>query len=800
MLNLARKQRLANVLASSSLVVAAFAVSPARAQDAVPQAGNADEGLGVIVVQARKVSEDVQNVPISVSVLSGQDLEKRSIVRFQDIAAFTPGLYMRSGASTPSAIAVSLRGQYQNDNLATLDPSVGTYVDGVYWARAYGLNSSFLDISSVQVLKGPQGTLFGRNTTGGAMLINTNDPKLGQFSGKASVSYGKYNEFEPTLVVNVPVGESVAIRLAGKRLSRDGYTTNSVPPTAASVILPGNPAVAQQPAIGSLNGLKIDDRNRWQGRAKVLVQATDNFSLLFSGEYFWMHEIAPSRNSVFYSSRYVAANPTFTTGGTAATFAGQTVLNGEIARLAADKSITSNNELPYVYAKTQTYNLTAALDTEWGQIKAIGGIRKVDAYASIDLDGTYLPIHFTEGRQSIKQESGELQITGKAFDRAVDFALGAFVFHESGYDQSISITVPTLNPQTSHFWGNIDSNSIGAYGQATWHWTDQLSLTGGLRYSIDDKGLESRNNAYDRTTGKTICSFTGVTVVEPELVGAPQCSARRRDSFSGWSYTAGIEFKPAEDVLLYAKTAKGFRSGGQNLRASNATQFVPFLPEIVYSYEIGFKGEFLDRRLRVNLAAYTSLSKNLQRSTIVPIAGSTNTATLLGNAGKARIRGLEAEVTALLFDGFTLSLAGALTDPKYTDYKDAGGDRSFERFNGIPKRQFTIAADYTHALGTGTSLSLHADYAWRGKVPLDQYFYAPNPENAAIVQATTGPALGLVNARASIAFRNFEIGVYGRNLTNERKMVQNQFVAPVGYISTTYSEPRTYGVTASVSF
>nr|WP_230207059.1 TonB-dependent receptor [Novosphingobium sp. Gsoil 351] len=413
-------------------------------------------------------------------------------------------------------------------------------------------------------------------------------------------------------------------------------------------------------------------------------------------------------------------------------------------------------------------------------------------------------MHFTESQQSVKQQSAELQFTGKALDNALDFAVGAFAFHESGFEQSFSITAPTLNPQTSHVWGSIDNDSIGMYTQATYHITDELAFTGGGRYSVDDKGLESRNNNFNRITSATACSvIAGVPVViGPEIVAAPQCAIKRRDNFSGWSYTAGLDYKPSEDILLYVKTAKGFRSGGQNLRAPSAAFLIPFQPETAYSYEVGFKGEFLDRRLRVNLAAYTSDVKNIQRSTLIPAPGGVGgAATVLGNAGKARFRGAEAEITALVAEGLTLSVSGSLIDPKYVKYADLTGDRSFERFSAVIKKQFALGADYSRPVGDDAEINLHADYAWRGKVPLDTYNYAPNPENGAIVAATTGPSLGLLNARVSVEFLDrFEIGLFGRNLTNEREFVQNQLVAPVGYISATYNEPRTYGVTASVKF
>lgn len=814
------------MLAAASLTAIALsstsALAQAQAQSTAPVADNETVGLEEIIVQARKVNENLQDIPVAVTAFTGESLEAQGAVRVQDIANFTPGLYIRSGSNSPAGITVALRGQFQNDTLATLDPSVGTYVDGVYWARAYGLNTTLLDISSVQVLKGPQGTLFGRNTTGGAMLINSNDPRLGEFSGKLSATYGRFNEFEPTAVVNIPIGDKIAFRFAGKRFSRDGYTTNSVPAGSASAVTPVTTSVARRPVGGNLDGLKVDNRDRWQARGKLLIQPTENLSLLFSGEYFKMDEAAPSRNLVYTTRAFSGANSTYNTAATSGTYVG--ILNGnppasatapglailatEAARLAAGGRITANNEIPYVYAKTQTYNFTGALDTSFGQVKLITSYRKVAANAGFDLDGSAYALHFTESQQVLKQQSAELQFTGKAFGDAVDFAAGAFAFHESGYDQSISITVPILNPVTSHFWGKIDNDSIGMYGQATWHLNDKLSFTGGLRYSVDDKGLETRSNNFNRTSGVTTCAVVaGVPAFTAgEIIDPAQCAFKRRDSFSGWSYTASVDYKISDDILVYAKTAKGFRSGGQNLRAPNTASFIPFAPEIAYSYEVGFKSEFLDNRVRLNVAAYTSDVNDIQRSTLVsvppvPPATVPGTATLLGNAGKVRIRGLEAELTAVLFEGFTVQASGALVDPKYVRYADLTGDRSFERFSGVFKKQYSLAADYTTALGSDARIKLHADYSWRSKVPLDIYNYTPNPENDAIIAATTGPSLGLVGARAAVEFLDrFEIGVFVRNLTNEREFVQNQLVAPVGYISATYNEPRTYGVTASFEF
>ncbi|MFN7028011.1 MAG: TonB-dependent receptor, partial [Sphingopyxis sp.] len=542
-----------------------------------PQAENETVGLEEIIVQARKVNENLQDVPVAVTAFTGEQLEAQNVQRVQDFANFTPGLAIREGQSTRSALTLTLRGQVQTDILATLDPSVGTYVDGIYWSRAYGLNADLLDVSSVQVLKGPQGTLFGRNTTGGAMLINSNTPDMADIGGKASLTYGRFDEMTATGVINLPiVKDRIALRIAGQRATRDGYTLNtSVPGTA----LTGN-TVVRRSFAGSPAGTRLDDRDRWNFRGKLQIDPTDNLSLLFSAEYFDMEERAPARQLRLLLPTYTASNPTFSTGGTGALFIG--LINGatpanatavgldlaapQIAGFAANADTTQNNETPYSAARTYTYGFTAALNTEFGEIRFISGIRKIRSFAGIDLEGSSFAIHFTEAQQRLKQQSAELQITGDAFGDAVDFAAGAFVFHETGFDQSISITVPALNPATSHFYGLIDNDSIGVYGQATWHITDALSFTGGLRYSVDDKRLEARNNNYLRNNGLTVCSIIPVAPFNAggEVVGPAECGVRRADSFAGVSYTAGLEYRVSDDVLVYIKTAKGFRSGGQN--------------------------------------------------------------------------------------------------------------------------------------------------------------------------------------------------------------------------------------------
>ena len=197
---------------------------------------------------------------------------------------------------------------------------------------------------------------------------------------------------------------------------------------------------------------------------------------------------------------------------------------------------------------------------------------------------------------------------------------------------------------------------------------------------------------------------------------------------------------------------------------------------------------------------------NIQRSTLIsvpPIPPSTvpGTATILSNAGKARFQGFEAEVAAVPFPGFQVSASGAYVKPKYLSFADVSGDRSFERFTGVARKQFAVAADYTADVASSAKVRLHVDYAWRSRVPTAEYNFAANPQNAQILATTPADALGLLGARASVEFADhFELAVFGRNITDQRKYIQNLLVAPLGYITGIRQEPATYGVTASVKF
>jgi iron complex outermembrane receptor protein len=759
---------------------AAFAQEGVEAGDA-QAATDESQGLSEIVVTARKVEENLQDIPVAVTAFTGEQLEQQNAQLLPDIARLAPGFTIKPSNATPTAINLQIRGQYQSDVLATLDPSVGTYVDGFYWARAYGLAANLLDIRSAQVLRGPQGTLFGRNTTGGALILETNDPHFRGVSGQVSATYGRFDERSGTAIINLPIVDDVlALRGGFSILKRDGYIREST------------------------SGALIGDRDSWTGRVKALVRPTETFSLLLSAELHKTDALMEPYRLAFVSTtspaNIQAGIDAFGPGAAAVRLPQGVEIYRNYIPGAQNNDTVTLNELPRSFVEAETYTGTASLETFFGEVKFIGGYRAIDSFASTDLDGSPANIIRSRGDQNLKQYSGELQFTGKALNDRLDFVGGLFYFHEYGIDQSTATTLPAIIANNPNFsYGDIDTRSQGVYGQATWDATEALSITAGLRYSVEDKGITIRNRRM--TPAGIVCN------VLPAV--PPLCEVSREDDYAGVSYTLGADYEFSDGTLLYAKSSKGFRSGGQNLRAQGTAgaSFVPFEPEVSYEHEVGLKSEFLDRRVRFNVAAFYNTVNNVQRSTLVTSilpGGGVTQATIVGNAGKVRTYGGEAELTALLFDGFTLAGTAGLIKPKYLEYLDpnTGADRSLERFELVPEWTFSVAGTYQREFGSG-ELLLRADYSWEDEMALAPNNNPADALNSQIVAVSTRPAGGQLNARAAFTFMDggLQIAAFGRNILNRRYSTNALlFPAPLSVIATRRNEPATYGVTATWRF
>lgn len=792
----------ARLLAAVSLGAIALSAAPAFAQ-AAPEDTQYDDDA-IVVIGVTKQDANIQETPIAITAFSGETLTEQGISKVEDIASFTPGFNIRGAGNNPTAFSLAMRGQVQNDNIATLEPSVGTYLDEMYIARAYGLNVELVDVESVQVLKGPQGTLFGRNTSAGAVLIQTANPRYGEISGKASATYGRFDERTGQAVLNLGLSDSLAIRGALYYQKRDGYKTD----------------------INT--GAKYEGRETWNGRVKLGWKPTDTFEILLSGEWYDTYIDGPVRQNLFFNAPAAFGPAKPIVDGIAAAEREEFGGNPNLAAYTPPSAVVGADPRgPFNKTKTQTYTAKFILDTSFGQIRWINGYRGVQSKNLVDLDGTSFAGHFTEGTQDLKQYSTELQATGTAFDDRLNFATGITYFRETGFDQSRSNlfngkfaagpTVPAEfvgRTSWSNFSGTLDNDSFGMYGQLNYALTDRFNVTGGLRYSIDDKRVITRSgDVVDNTDQFVRCT--------PATVAIP-CDRERHKTFTNLSYTIGADYDVTDDILIYAKHSKGYRSGALQLRTVTLEDSIPSDPEIVNEQEIGIKTTFLGGRARFNIAGYHNKVRDAQRSPVLAPNGISQT--VIENAD-TETWGVEADASFEVVDGFTLFASGALSDPKYTRYEGkalAGTppaqtivtvDKSDYLLVGIVKKQFTVGANLKQDLG-GVGLDANIVYAWQGKMPqIDipvNMFTSTAPGGLGLTQAQADQlaavaqsgSLGLLNARVALSFgpeKNFEVALWGKNLTGDQEQQYTLLLSNI-YVGTSYNEPRSYGVTASFKF
>lgn len=831
--------RILSGVAASAIALSGGAAFAADAGGADPQASD-QSGIADIIVTARKVEERLQDVPVAVTAFSGDSLKQQNAVTVIDVARFTPGLLTVPGSNNPTVIAYSIRGQVQGDNLATLEPSVGTYIDGVYVARAYGLNGDLVDVSNVQVLKGPQGTLFGRNTSAGAVLIETRNPDLKNTGGEISATFGRFNEFVGSGVLNLPlVTDTLGVRGAIQIHKRNGYVTDDI------------------------TGAKYNNIDSLTGRVKVLYEPSSTVSILAQGDWYTYNSDGPVRVMAYGGPNYLVNTPApLIAAGmpdctlpanafscapvpTYATLIDYGALayppfNIPPAALAAfgirqfphtfgyysqlnanDPNRTAADYLPRTDTKTQSYSLTASVDTTFGKVKLIGGYRKVKASSGIDLDGTPYQILASTGIQDLHQWSFEGQLTGSTADKKFDYVAGVTYFTEGGYDLSFSSTLVPLQPP-GYYRGEIDNKSFGVYAQGTFHVNDKLSVTGGLRWSSDKKGLITHNQSLvPIALTSAACALPGATLVA-SADKSVNCTLGHEDTFKQLSYLASIDYHITPDVLVYAKMSKGYRSGGENLRANgDPATFAPFVPEINYEEEVGIKADFFDRKVRLNIAGYYNKIHNAQRSQLLavpsgPLKGALLTS--LGNAQRVRNMGFEADLQIAVTRDLTLQATGNVNDAKYLQYdvpmawgSTIMADHRGENFGLIPKGSFTVAGNYKHDFG---SVNFHArvDYSWTsryytsgdtcGSYPVPSLNMPCIPLPAAELAAETAPAAGILGARAGISLNDglYTIDVWGRNITDNRDYTSAFNVTPFGLTSAIRRDPATYGASVTVKF
>ncbi|MDG2521190.1 TonB-dependent receptor [Caulobacter segnis] len=652
----ARRARLRRVggllMAGASLAALAVAFAgPVRAQTASDETAAA--ALDEIVVTARRRDERLQDVPAAVTAFSSTALRNMQATNVGDLQGSAPNLTIHEGDASNAVVYV--RGVGQIDSLAFADPGVGVYVDDVYLGRAQGAFLDVYDVDRIEMLRGPQGTLYGRNTIGGAVKF-VSKPLTNDFAGALEATVGDYERVElKGSVGGALVQDKLLAKAAFVYSARDGYSLNA------------------------LDGRTDGDKNLLAGRLAFEYRASEDFSLRLN--------IDGSRDRPDRSRTPARATAVF---GAPPTLNNPFDVNASFNTLA-DLSTAG-------VSLVADWKLSDAVG-----LKSITAYRKMSYDSNLDLDATTQAIFGVYVREDQDQISQELQLnyTGDRFT-AVG---GLFWFKEhddtfSGLlGPAISLVTGSQNDQHNESWA--------AYGQGTYSLTDHLSVTAGLRYTHEKKDFFRTQKFFAPTV---------TTLPVPYDQGPFATFIDTSDEWSSFTPRFGLDYKISDDVLAYASVSRGFKSGGFDGRANDAAGARPYDPETLWAYEAGLKSTLLDRRLTANFAVFWNDYKDLQLSSFTADSSGAFTA-LFTNAGAATIRGAELELVARPIRPLTLNFVLGYLDGRYDEYIGPGGrDISDQReLVNAPKWDGKIGANYRFDLADGGSLTVGADAAFRSK-------------------------------------------------------------------------------------
>jgi iron complex outermembrane receptor protein len=741
--------------------------------------------LGDIVVTARRVSERAQDVPLAVTAIGGAALQERGVQELRDLSAIAPNLSIQSSNTGAGSAALSIRGQNSTTVSLAVDSAVGLYVDGVNVPRTWGIRGALVDIDRVEVLRGPQGTLYGRNTTGGAVSVYTKDA-TDEFGASLQLSAGNYESYSILGVLNLPIAEGLNSRFVVTQQGNEGF---------------GN-----QVNIGRRSAAM----NNTYARGKLDYNVGD-LHLTASGDYFRMNTkglisrisglTLPTANSPFGGGNAARATA-IELGLVSSNSALTTLQTSDPAQFAAIMQQASNTLASYInrggyyedfgYANPLSrprelasgYSLTLNGEYKLNDeitIRSITGFRHIHARNMVDNDGT--PFIITESNADTKDDffSEELQLLGET--GRVQWVIGGFYSKEDGTTIENSRSLLAISPLLTTNDGDIGNTSYAAFGQLNWRISDSLTFTAGARWTKETRTLTMRNR-----------NSAGCTIAPVFLTGTT-CSASFKGTFSDPSWLASLDYKLAPDVLVYAKFSRGFRGGGLNTRASgsNVLAYRPYAPETLTEYEVGLKSEFLGRRLRLNLAAFYDDYKDIQRSIVILVNPATNSiGQIQTNAAKATLKGIEAEITGRLTDNLTLSATYGGFKHRYKDFADFTGDRSGEPWPA-PHYNYTIVANYSAPVEFGRVVA-NLNWAAQGRTNLSPSALRRNQ--------LTQDAYGLLNGRLSVTVDRWqtEFALFGRNLLNKEYRQNGINLEALGINRVGPGEPRTYGVQLTKRF
>lgn len=781
--------------------------SAAWAQDtgtAPPQAASLSESqIADIVVTARRREEALQDIPLAVQAFSGDKLETQRIQNAVDLSKLVPAL--TSAQSSRDEENYVIRGQSGSGaSISGQQVTVPAYFAQVPLPIGDGGGPGYYyDLQNVQVLKGPQGTLFGRNSTGGAVLFEPRKPGK-EFGGYVMAEYGNYNNRGIEGALNIPISDTLRVRLAAKGLKRDGFTYNAT------------------------TGEHQDDRDFFSGRASILWEPSDRFSNILVADIF--RSTTNGSSNILAAVNPAALIPTLFQGQVQAALAQQ---NAAGPRTTFSNVDGLDKKRSFGISNITTYQIADGLT-----LKNIFGFRRFKQVNRFDYDGSGLTIlHFDtcatpascNARDAdepwgtnVRQITEEFQLQGQALDDRLKYIVGLF-----GAD----LKTPDANyqHQTSVFGSVTDANqyikdkSRAVFGNVSYAFggaLDGLTLTAGYRWTHDRRAL----TLYQVTSGRCVTGATGTVVPNPAQADA--CGASFVAKANSDAYTIGLDYKISQHTMIYVAHRQSYRAGGTNPLAApallanppipNAISLFSYQPETVRDVELGLKSDFPigDWSVRTNIAGYYQWLDDAQLNQTFGV-GTANVSALV-NAASAKIKGVEADVTVAPTRDISVLMSYAYTEAKYGSFLDysrrdpatnAPTRQGGRIFPFTPKHKLNVNASWTVPIDEAAGkLSMSMNWAYKSSVILGLVPFITLPNGANVYDGESRErateTIDLNLDWKGIFGSSFDLGLYVTNLTNTTYKIGGASLinSSLGINQRIYNEPRMYGATLRYSF
>jgi iron complex outermembrane receptor protein len=772
----------------AALVLGALAVAPGRLPADAPPAADANDGsaLQEVIVYARRRPEKLEDTPVAVTVLSGSELQQESAVLLEDVGRNVPNTRMVSSPQSVSGLDVTIRGQTVNRDAIVFDSAVGLYVDGVYVASGQGAMATLLDVDSVEVLRGSQGTLFGRDNTGGSILLLTHRPDLDRPEAEVAMSGGDYGEFMARGIVNVLVTSDFALRFAYQSNDRSGF--------GSSV------ATGQD---------DLENRHRYQARVAALWKPDDGTDVYFTYERFEAHE----GGAILHPLEGPPPGTLVSQLG-AALGQFQGIPGLATVSFPANPYQTDGSFPSYDNAQTDALQLTARRVLADGlEVKLILGYRHLDATTALDVDASTLPLADSTLLNTSNEKSAELQLNDKVFDGRLDWLAGLYWFRDNGGAPSVQAPAspqflaalgeidqltggqvnltPFFSPLPVYEQNSVMNRSGAAYLHGEYQLTQDWFAAAGLRRTEDRRDLEENDYVDIPGLGQN-CTIAGAPP-------GPCPQDEHSVGYAFWSWDLSTRYRLTPELNAYARVGRSQRSGGWNAPLVSLDE-QPFRPEQLTDFEVGLKANLFGDALLINGDVFYGRYDDMQRLLAELVNGTP--ATLVTNAGRARISGAELETQWHLTRRAMLQGSFGYTDARYESfvYQPVPGgpvaDLSGNGFYQTPRYQASLAGIYQIPTPIG-NLMLRADYAWQDKIQFN-----------VINDFNYQRPYGTLNARVALdsPSSSWELALFGYNLTDKRyaytggtveafTAVPGALPAPTPTIAWNIpGAPRTYGI------